>query len=61
MNTFRDSRESISSVIEMLVDRFLFSNDTPAIRKIGLKLSHLIRGHQYKGIKHVQKTIPDYL
>jgi len=57
---FQGTRESISSVIETLADRFSYSDDKPPIRKIGLKLSHLIKAHQYKRSKELQKIIPDY-
>jgi len=57
---FQTTRESISSAIETLAERFSYSDDMPSIRKVGLKLSHLIRAHQYKSAKELQKTIPDY-
>jgi DNA polymerase IV (archaeal DinB-like DNA polymerase) len=57
---FQATRESISSVIETLADRFSYLDDKPPIRKIGLKLSHLIKAHQYKRSKELQKIIPDY-
>ena len=57
---FQGTRESISSVIETLADRFSYLDDKPPIRKIGLKLSHLIKAHQYKRSKELQKIIPDY-
>jgi len=57
---FQTTRESISSAIETLAERFSYSDDKPSIRKVGLKLSHLIRAHQYKSAKELQKTIPDY-
>ena len=57
---FQAARESISSVIETLADRFSYLDDKPPIRKIGLKLSHLIKAHQYKRSKELQKIIPDY-
>ena len=58
---FQTTRESISSVIETLTERFSYSEDKPAIRKVGLKLSHLINAHQYRRAKEIQKTIPDYI
>ena len=58
--TFQATRESISSVIETLADRFSYLDDKPPIRKVGLKLSHLIKAHQYKRSKELQKIIPDY-
>ena len=57
---FQTTRESISSVIETLADRFSYLDDKPPIRKVGLKLSHLIKAHQYKSAKELQKIIPDY-
>ena len=57
---FQGTRESISSVIATLADRFSYLDDKPPIRKIGLKLSHLIKAHQYKRSKELQKIIPDY-
>lgn len=57
---FQGTRESISSVIETLADRFSYLDDKPPIRKVGLKLSHLIKAHQYKRSKELQKIIPDY-
>ncbi|MGA9942352.1 MAG: DNA polymerase IV [Nitrososphaeraceae archaeon] len=57
---FQATRESISSVIETLADRFSYLDDKPPIRKVGLKLSHLIKAHQYKRSKELQKIIPDY-
>ena len=57
---FQATRESISSVIETLADRFSYLDDKPPIRKVGLKLSHLIKAHQYKKSKELQKIIPDY-
>lgn len=57
---FQGTRESISSVIETLANRFSYLDDKPPIRKVGLKLSHLIKAHQYKRSKELQKIIPDY-
>jgi DNA polymerase IV (DinB-like DNA polymerase) len=57
---FQGTRESISSVIETLADRFSYLDDKPPMRKVGLKLSHLIKAHQYKRSKELQKIIPDY-
>ena len=57
---FQSTRESISSVIETLADRFSYLDNKPPIRKVGLKLSHLIKAHQYKRSKELQKIIPDY-
>lgn len=57
---FQTTRESVSSVIETLADRFSYLDDKPPIRKVGLKLSHLIKAHQYERSKELQKIIPDY-
>jgi DNA polymerase IV (DinB-like DNA polymerase) len=57
---FQATRESISSVIETLADRFSYLDDKPPIRKVGLKLSHLIKAHQYTRSKELQRIIPDY-
>lgn len=59
-DNFQGTRESISSVIETLADRFSYLDDKPPIRKVGLKLSHLIKVHQYKRSKELQTIIPDY-
>lgn len=57
---FQNSKSSISSVIDTLLERFSYSEDQPATRKVGLKLSHLIRAYDLKKVRSVQKTIPDY-
>lgn len=70
---FQNSREGISSVLEQLVDRFSLSDDNnknkPAIRKVGLKISHLKTEGQSRAISSkssastadVQRTLFDYL
>ncbi len=57
---FQNSKEIISGVIENLVDKFAFTHDKPAIRKVGLKISHLIRETEIRK-NAVQKTLLDYL
>jgi DNA polymerase IV (DinB-like DNA polymerase) len=57
---FQNSIESISSVINALLDRFSYSDEEPAVRKVGLKLSNLIRGSNFKRSIAVQRTIPEY-
>lgn len=56
---FRNDRQSISSAIEPLLDRFSF-DDRPAVRKVGLKISHLIRDEEIQKKKDLQKTLLDY-
>ena len=58
----RNNRESIASVLEELVDRFSFNNNNNtriAFRKVGIKISNLIRLEKKKTVK--QKTLLDYL
>jgi DNA polymerase IV (DinB-like DNA polymerase) len=57
----RTDRESIASVLEGLVDRFSFNNNntTIAFRKVGIKISNLIRLEKKK--QSEQKTLFDYL
>jgi DNA polymerase IV (archaeal DinB-like DNA polymerase) len=57
---FQNSKESISSVINSLLDRFSYSDDQPAVRKVGLKLSNLVRGSDFIQSRSVQRTIPEY-
>src|SRR4029077_10011017 len=57
---FQSTRESIISVIETLAERFSYSDEKPSVRKVGLKLSHLIKAHQHRKSKEIQKTIPEY-
>lgn len=70
---FQNSRESISSVLEQLLDRFSLLNDNskPAIRKVGLKVSHLTaadkgesqsrKSKSSTSAADVQRTLFDYL
>ena len=59
----RNSRESIALVLEDLVDRFSFNNNnnntTIVFRKVGIKISNLIRVEKKKPAE--QKTLLDYL
>lgn len=60
----RSDKESIASVLEGLVDRFNFDNNTnsntmAAFRKVGIKVSNLIRMEKKKPSQ--QKTLLDYL
>ncbi|MGB6591657.1 MAG: hypothetical protein WBE68_09155 [Candidatus Nitrosopolaris sp.] len=41
-SNYRTNIESVTSVIEALLDRFLFDDNTAKIRKVGLKVSKLI-------------------
>jgi DNA polymerase IV (DinB-like DNA polymerase) len=62
---YQNSQESISSVIDKLVEKFEFTRQ-PAIRKIGIKLSHLSRNSASSKEtvtakpKIIQKTLLDY-
>jgi DNA polymerase IV (DinB-like DNA polymerase) len=57
----QDSREGIASPIEELLARFTISEDRPAIRKVGLRISHLVRKEKLleKG-QSAQKSMLDY-
>jgi DNA polymerase IV (DinB-like DNA polymerase) len=64
---YQNKRESIVSVLEELLDGFYFSDDsnknkrsiaTIAIRKIGIKVSNLVRMDKKKPPQ--QKTLLDY-
>ncbi|TLY06965.1 MAG: DNA polymerase IV, partial [Thaumarchaeota archaeon] len=54
-------RESISSVIEQLLGRFSFDDRSPAVRKVGLKVTNLISVHEEESQIKMQKTILDYV
>lgn len=57
----QDSRESIASLIEVLLARFTISEDRPAIRKVGLRISHLVRKDKLlEKRQSVQKSMLDY-
>ena len=57
----RNDRKSIALVLEKLVDRFSFNdnNTTIAFRKVGIKITNLIRVEKKKPPE--QKTLLDYL
>jgi DNA polymerase IV (archaeal DinB-like DNA polymerase) len=57
----RNDRDSIALVLEGLVDRFSFNDDNTKIayRKVGIKISNLIRVEKKKPAE--QKTLLDYL
>ncbi|HEY7107864.1 MAG TPA: DNA polymerase IV [Nitrososphaeraceae archaeon] len=57
---FQNSREVIASAINTVLDRFSFSEDQPAVRKLGIKLSNLIRGSDLMQARSVQRTIPEF-
>jgi DNA polymerase IV (archaeal DinB-like DNA polymerase) len=64
----RNDKAIIESAIGILLDKFKLSDDLPAVRKIGLKLSHLFRkdgqaaeGPQGTRNSGLQKTMQDYL
>lgn len=57
---FQSTRESITSVIETLAERFSYSEEKPSVRKVGLKLSHLIKAQRHRKAREIQKTIPEY-
>ena len=74
-SNFRNDRESIASVLEELVDRFSFIDNTGnddnnnknnnnmsnlAFRKVGIKISSLMRSEKRKYQSH-QKTLLDYV
>jgi len=67
-----NDRESIASVLEELVDRFSFLDNTSndnnnnnnksklAYRKVGIKISNLVRSEKQKN-QSQQKTLLDYI
>lgn len=66
-SNYQNKQESISSVIEDLLDKFSFSSSSPhknsttnkfTVRKVGIKLSNLIRIEKKKPPE--QKTLLDY-
>lgn len=63
-SNYQNKKESISSVIGQLLDKSnlqanLTYNNRPAIRKIGIKVSHLIRKEKKNSPQ--QKTLLDYI
>jgi len=59
-SNFQIRKESIASVVEELLDRFSFDDSTARIRKVGLKVSKLIRLENKKPSGLKQKTLLDY-
>jgi len=57
---FSETKLSIASEINPLLNRFTYSTEQPSVRKVGLKLSNLIRSYDLQKIRTIQKTIPDY-
>jgi len=57
---FSETKLSIASEINNLLNRFTYSTEQPPVRKVGLKLSNLIRSYDFQKIRTIQKTIPDY-
>lgn len=57
---FSETKLSIASEITTLLNRFTYSTEQPSVRKVGLKLSNLIRSYDFQKIRTIQKTIPDY-
>jgi DNA polymerase IV (DinB-like DNA polymerase) len=55
----RHDRESIASVLEGLLDRFSFTEDSLPARKVGIKISNLVRAELDD--LALQKTLADYL
>jgi nucleotidyltransferase/DNA polymerase involved in DNA repair len=54
-------RESISSVIEQLLDRFTFGDSAPAVRKVGFRVRNLVSVHGGRPDQAAKVTILDYL
>ncbi len=54
-------RESISSVIEQLLDKFSFDDSAPAVRKVGLKVTNLVSMNEETNRIKMQKTMLDYM
>jgi DNA polymerase IV (DinB-like DNA polymerase) len=57
-SNYQTKKESLNSVIEGLLDRFLFDDNTAKIRKVGLKVSKLVRIEKKSPLK--QKKLLDY-
>lgn len=71
---YQKSRKSIEFVMDFLLDRFILedevsnspdlnnsNNRTLPVRKVGLKVSNLIRDQDFKDIQARQKTLLDYI
>jgi nucleotidyltransferase/DNA polymerase involved in DNA repair len=54
-------RESISSVIEQLLDSFSFGDSAPAVRKVGFRVRNLVSVHGGRPDQAAKVTILDYL
>jgi DNA polymerase IV (DinB-like DNA polymerase) len=59
-SNYQTRKESIASVIEGLLDRFSFDDNKAKIRKVGLKVSKLVRLENRKPSALKQKTLLDY-
>jgi DNA polymerase IV (archaeal DinB-like DNA polymerase) len=55
----QEKRESISFVIDQLLDKFSFADSIPAVRKVGLRVTNLVLAH--KDQARMQRTILDYM
>lgn len=54
-------RESISSVIEQLLGKFSLEESTPAVRKVGLRITNLVSMREEESQIKRQRTILDYM
>jgi DNA polymerase IV (DinB-like DNA polymerase) len=54
----RSGRDSIVSVLEGLLDRFSFTEESLPVRKVGIKITNLVRAKREKLMR--QKTLADY-
>jgi nucleotidyltransferase/DNA polymerase involved in DNA repair len=59
-SNYQTRKESIASVIKGLLDRFSFDDNKAKIRKVGLKVSKLVRLEKRKPSALKQKTLLDY-
>ncbi|HET7147114.1 MAG TPA: DNA polymerase IV [Candidatus Nitrosopolaris sp.] len=59
-SNYQTRKESIAYVTEGLLDRFSFDDNTAKIRKVGLKVSKLVRSANKKPSALKQKTLLDY-
>lgn len=72
--TYQKSRKSIESVIDDLLDKFIFGNELSdtdriidsnkkvlTVRKVGLKVSNLIRDKNRRNTRSRQKTLLEYI
>jgi DNA polymerase IV (DinB-like DNA polymerase) len=55
------SHESISSLIDQLLDKFSFLDSALAVRKLGLRITNLVSAHKEENQVRMQKKILDYL